>query len=153
YRTAYQMTNRDETLLLSRDKGANFEVAYSHHWNIAACPMSSASLSESPAGVLAAAESRGRVFFVRLDPASGKVSKPLSPEVNAKHPVTVANANGDVLFAWAEDTGWGKGGSVAWQVYDKDLQPTNEKGRAEALPAWSLPTAFAQPDGNFTVLY
>src|SRR5204862_2834391 len=47
YRAAYQLTNRDETLLISRNNGATFEIAYSHHWNVGTCPMSSTTISET----------------------------------------------------------------------------------------------------------
>ena len=153
YRAAYEMTNRDETLLISRNNGANFEIAYSHHWNVGTCPMSSATISETSGEILAAAETHGRVFFVRLDPKTGKVSSPVSPETQAKHPVAIGNARGEVLLAWAEGTGWNKGGSVAWQLYDREGKPVSEKGRAEGLKPWSLPTAFAEPDGSFTIIY
>jgi len=119
YRAANQMTNRDETLLISRNGGAQFEIAYSHHWNVSSCPMSSASLSETSGEILAAAETHGRVFFVRLDLTTGKVSSPVSPDTKAKHPVAIGNAQGEVLLAWAEDTAWGKGGAVAWQLYNR----------------------------------
>jgi len=155
YRAAYQMTNRDETLLISRNNAAAFEIAYSHHWNMGTCPMSSASISESSSSgeILAAAETHGRVFFVRLDPQTGKVSSPVSPETPAKHPVAIANRRGEVLLASAEGTGWNQGGSVAWQIYDREGKPIGDKGRAEGLPTWSLPTAFAESDGNFTIIY
>jgi hypothetical protein len=153
YRAAYEMTNRDETLLISRDKGATFEIAYSHHWNIGTCPMSSASLSESSGQILAGAETHGRVFFIRMDAKTGKVSSPVSPDTQAKHPVVLGNSRGDVLLAWAEGTGWNKGGSVAWQLYDREDKPLPAKGRGDGLPTWSLPTAFVEPDGNFTVVY
>src|SRR6185436_1526088 len=80
YRAANEMTNRDETLLISRDKGEHFDIAYSHHWSVGTCPMSSAFISETPSGILAAAETHGRVFFVRVDPKTGKASSPVSPE-------------------------------------------------------------------------
>src|SRR5262245_54857614 len=153
YRAAYQMTNRDETLLISRDKGANFEIAYSHHWNVGTCPMSSASISESSGLILAAAETHGRVFFIELDPKTGKVSSPVSPEAQAKHPVAIANADGEILLAWAEGTGWNKSGSLAWQIYDSEGKSLSPKGHADGLPVWSLPTAFAAPSGNFTIIY
>ena len=153
YRAAYQMTNRDETLLLSRDKGSTFEIAYSHHWSIGTCPMSSASISESSGQILAAAETHGRVFFIRLEPKTGKVSSPVSPETHAKYPVAIGNARGEVLLVWAEGTGWNKGGSVAWQVYDRAGEPVSAKGRADGLSTWSLPSAFVEADGNFTVVY
>jgi hypothetical protein len=153
YRAASEMTNRDETLLISRNRGADFEIAYSHEWKIAACPMSSAFLSETKAGVLAAAETHGRVFFIRMNAKTGKVSSPVSPEVKGKHPVAVGNAVGEVLLAWTEGTGWGKGGAVTWQLYDESGNPTSEKGRAEGVPTWSLVAAVAKPDGSFVIFY
>jgi hypothetical protein len=153
FRAASERTNRDETLLVSRNHGASFEIAYSHRWNLAACPMSSAFLSEASSQILAAAETHGRVFFIRLDPQTGKASAPVSPDTQAKHPVAVGNARGENLLVWAEGTGWNKGGSVAWQVYDRDLNPFGAKGHADGLPAWSLPTAFVEPGGNFTIVY
>jgi hypothetical protein len=153
YRAAYQMTNRDETLLISHNKGASFQIAYSHPWNIGACPMSSATLSESAGQILAAAETHGRVFFIRLNPATGKVSAPVSPDSQAKHPVAIGNTRGEVLLTWAENTAWGKGGSIAWQVYGPDGRLISAKGHAKGLPTWSLPTAFTDSSGNFTIVY
>ena len=153
YRAATEMVNRDETLLLSRNQGADFEIVYTHGWKIAACPMSSAYLSETKAGLLAAAETNGRVFFIRVDPKTGKVSSPVSPEAKGKHPVAVANGAGEVLLAWTEGTAWGKGGSVAWQLYDSEGNPMSEKGRAKGVPTWSLVAAVAKPDGSFVIVY
>jgi hypothetical protein len=51
-------------------------------------------LSETKNGVLAAGETKERVFFVRVDPKSGKVSNPISPEAKAKHPVVIGNDRG-----------------------------------------------------------
>lgn len=147
------MTNRDETLLLSRDRGADFAVVYTNGWQLATCPMSSAFLSETTTGVLAAGESHGRVFFVRMDPKTGAVSTPISPQAKARHPVVVGNADGEVLLAWTEGTGWNRGGSVAWQLYDRAGHPTSETGRVEGVPAWSLVAAFAKPDGSFVLVY
>jgi len=110
-------------------------------------------LSETKAGVLAAAETHGRVFFTRVDAKIGKVSSPVSPEVKGKHPVAVGNAAGEVLLAWTEGTGWGTGGAVAWQLYDVSGNPTSEKGRAEGVPTWSLVAAVTKPDGNFVIIY
>jgi hypothetical protein len=153
YRAAYEKTNRDETLLISRDKGSTFEMAYSHHWNLAACPMSSASLSECRGEIVAAAETHGRVFFVRVDPRTGKVSGPISPDAHAKYPAVAANAQGEVLLVWAEGSAWNKGGSISWQVYDREGKPVGEESHADRLPPWSLPTAFAETSGRFTIIY
>jgi hypothetical protein len=153
YRAASAVTNRDETLLISRNHGADFQIAYTHGWQLGACPMSSAFLSEANSGVLAAAETHGRIFFICMDPKTGKISAPISPEVKGKHPVVVGNAAGEVLLAWTEGTTWGKGGAVAWQLYDGTGNPTSEPGRVDGVPAWSLVSAFAKPDGSFVVVY
>jgi hypothetical protein len=155
YRAAMDMTERGETFLVSRKPGADFEVAYSHPWKAMTCPMSSATLTESKSGVLAAWETGNNVFFANVDPKTMQVSRPVAPMagLKRKHPVAVANANGEILFVWTEGTGWNKGGSVVWQVFNKDGNATGEKGRAPGVPVWSLPTAFARPDGSFAIIF
>ncbi len=153
YRAATELVNRDETLLVSRNRGASFEVAYTHGWKLAACPMSSAFLSETKSGVLAAAETHGGVYFIRLDSKTGRVTTPVSPELKGKHPVIVGNQAGEVLLVWTVGTSWGKGGEAAWQLYDAAGQPALEKGRAEGVPAWSFASAYTRPDGSFVVIY
>ena len=90
---------------------------------------------------------------MRVDPKTGQTSSPVSPDTQAKHPVAVANSKGEILFVWAEGTGWNKAGDVAYQLFDKENKPLSEKGRAEGLKPWSLPTAFAESDENFTIIY
>jgi len=48
------------------------------------------------------------------DIQTGKVSEPVSPATKGKHPVAVGNARGEVLLAWTEGAGWGRGGAGAW---------------------------------------
>jgi hypothetical protein len=153
YRAASESVNRDETLLISRNHGIDFEIAYSHRWKIAACPMSSAFLSDATGDVLAAGETHGRVFFVRVDRKTGKVSAPVSPETMGKYPVAIANRVGEVLLVWTEGTSWGSGGAVAWQLFDASGEPTREKGRRDGVPAWSFATAVAKADGTFSIVY
>ncbi len=147
--------NRDEILLVSPRPGAAFDVAYSHPWKLATCPMSSASLTEGAGRVLAAWETSGQVYFAGIDPKTMQVSRPAAPPAGAKRrfPVAVSNARGETLFVWTEGTAWAKGGAVVWQIFDKDGNATQEKGRADGLPVWSLPTSFARPDGTFVVIY
>src|SRR6266853_1454763 len=126
YRAASEQVNRDEILLVSRNRGASFDIANAHPWNIATCPMSSAFLSDTPAGALAAWETDGQIYFAAVEAKTLKVSPPVSPPGRAKrkHPVAVANGRGEVLVAWAEGTGWEKGGAVAWQLFDPSGKPT-----------------------------
>jgi hypothetical protein len=153
FRAASEKINRNETLLISRDQGESFDVAYSHPWQITTCPMSSAFLAEGQDGILAAGETHGRVFFIGIDPKTGKVSKPVSPETKGKYPVVVENGRGQILLTWAEGTAWAKGGSIAWQIFDRDGKTVGQKGTADGLPTWSLPAAYAARDGSFTVIY
>jgi len=103
--------------------------------------------------ILAAAETHGRVFYIQLDPKTGKVSSAVSPDTKAKHPVAIGNNRGEVLLVWAEGTGWNKGGTVAWQLYDSEGKPIAGKGHADGLAVWSLPTAFVEPNSNFTIIF
>ena len=155
YRGASEKVNRDEILLISRNHGTDFEVANAHPWKIATCPMSSASLAAGTEGALAAWETAGQVYFARANPATLQVSEPAAPSgfAKRKHPVVVANKQGETLLAWTESTGMAKGGAVAWQIFDRAGKPTSEKGRAKGVPASSLATAFAQPDGTFVIVY
>ncbi|SRR5579883_110147 len=156
YRSAAQRVQRDSYLLISKDKGASFQGDNLHPWKIEACPMSSFAFAEGPADVLAAWETNGQVYFARIDPATGKTSAPISAPGDSrdrKHPVVASNKKGQLLLAWTEGMGWQRGGSVAWQVFDKDGKPTAEKGNAAGVPMWSLVAVFPRADGGFTIVY
>ena len=155
YRAATEKLNRDEILLISRNHGTDFQIAHTHPWKIATCPMSSASLSSGPQGLLSAWETAGQIYFALANPVTMQVSEPIAPSgfAKRKHPVVVGNGQGETLLVWTEGTGFAKGGSVAWQVFDNENKPTAEKGRAEGVPASSLATAFAKQDGTFVIVY
>jgi hypothetical protein len=155
YRSATEVVHRDIYLLSSNDGGETFRGADIAQWNIGACTMSMQGLSESPAGVLAAWETMGNVFYSVVD-ASGRVSTPVAApgEANGrKYPSVAGNSRGETLLAWTEGMKWGKGGSLAWQIFNKNDEPEGETGRADGVPASSLVTAFAGPGGRFTVVY
>src|SRR5262249_43781983 len=143
------------TLLVSPRPGAHFQVAFSHPWKANICPMSSAVISEFGTGALLAWETGSDVYFASVDRKTMKVSMPLSPGAGPKrkHPVVTANADGETLFAWTEGTAWAKGGSVAWQVFDRNNHQTSEKGRVDGVPVWSLLSAVPKLDGGFLLFY
>jgi hypothetical protein len=143
-------------LLFSRDRGNSYKGERVHEWNVAGCPMSSEAFAEGPDGVLAAWETDGQVYYARIDPATGKVSAPVAAPgagKNRRFPAVVPEARGLILLAWSEGVQWGKGGAVAWQVFDRENRPTAVRGRAEGVPVWSLVTAFTRPAGGFSVVY
>jgi len=155
FRAATKSVNRDEILLVSTNHGAAFIVANAHPWVATTCPMSSASLAEANHRVLAAWETADKVYFASVNPRTLEVSPAHSPSGPAKrkHPAVSANGAGETLLAWTEGTGWARGGSLAWQLFDKDGNPTMETGRKEGVPTWSLPTTVAKPDGRFLIIF
>jgi hypothetical protein len=119
--------------------------------------MSSETLVEGPDGILAAWETSGQVYWGKVDAGSGRVPQPVAaPGAGGgrKHPALAVNARGEILLAWAEGTGWQRGGTLAWQLFDRSGSPMGERGRLPGgIPVWGLPTSVARPDGGFTILH
>lgn len=155
FRSARLGVNRDTYLLISGDRGDTSEAIKLHEWNIGTCPMSSFALAENGTELLAAWETDGQVYYARIDPKSATASAPITAPgagKGRKHPVVATNDQGQVAFAWTEGMGWQRGGSLAWQVFDAQDQPTPDKGQARGVPVWSLLSVFADADGNFHVV-
>jgi hypothetical protein len=148
---------RDTYLLTSKDKRKSFQGVDLHLWAINSCPMSSAAFAEGPTGtVVGAWETKEQVYFVRIDPKTGKWSPPEAPPGKGKgrkHPAVAINAKGETILVWTEGMGWNRGGAVVWQVYDKDGNATAQRGHAAGVPVWSLVAAFVRPDGTFAIVY
>ena len=77
----------------------------------------------------------------------------LAPARGCKHPALAVNRRGEAVVAWADGTGWQKGGSVSWRALDPTGQPTGEMTTVAGLPVWSFPAVFARPDGLFVVVF
>jgi len=156
YRAAAQSVHRDMTLLMSTDQGSTFRAARVDSWELNACPMSTAYLSEGGRQVFAAWEKAGQVYFEEIQRDLAKVPPAFTAPgegTNRKHPAIAANANGVVLLAWTEGTGWLKGGSLAWQLFDSAGRAASAQEHAPGVPVWGLPSAFADRQGNFTIVY
>jgi hypothetical protein len=159
YRAATERVDRDMYLLSSDNRGQTFSGMLLDKWKLNACPMSSAALADGAAGptsLLAAWETQGQVYFASLDtknqprispiPAPGETGK-------RRHPMIAVNSRGETMLVWTEGTGWKKGGSFAWQLYDSEGKPSGESGAAEGIPTWSFAAVVAESDGNFTIIY
>jgi hypothetical protein len=152
YRSATADVHRDIYLLSSANRGASFSDRKLHAWNINACPMSSMSFAERRGKVEGAWETGGQVYFENV---ANVDAKPISaPGLNKghKHPRIAIAPNGETLLVWAEGTGWGKGGSLAWQAYDAVGRPLSEHGSLAGLPAWSFAAVVSTRNG-FLILY
>ncbi len=156
YRAAAEAIHRNMTLLVSTDRGHTFRASEVSAWQLNACPMSTAYLSEGDRQVLAAWEKAGEVYFDTVNRQTFKLSSSFAAPGHGndrKHPAVAANSHGDVLLAWTEGTGWKQGGSLAWQLFDKSGQPLGSVGHAPGVPVWGMPSVYTGPDGNFTIIY
>ena len=156
YRAAANFVNRDMYLLTSRNKGQSFNSVRLDQWKLDVCPMSTAALGEGSARVIAAWETAGQVHYTTINTTAAETANRVSaPEVGKvrKHPAIAVSTDGDIVLVWTEGMGWKRGGSLAWQVFDRDGKPTGEKGTAEGVPVWSLPSVVASPGAGFTIIY
>jgi hypothetical protein len=154
YRTATEMTERGMFLLTSSDHGKSFSGARLDKWNLTTCPMSSTTMTQAE-HTIGAWENNGQVFFGTLDSKGDAPAFIAAPGTTGKrkHPAIAVNSRGETILVWTEGTGWKKGGSLAWQVFDRNGKPTADKGTAPDVPVWGLATVVAEADGSFTIIY
>lgn len=153
YRTATEMTERGMFLLTSRDQGKSFSGARLDNWELTTCPMSSTTIIQAEQ-TMGAWENNGQVFFGALD-SKGDAAPIAAPGATSKrkHPAIATNARGETILVWTEGTGWKKGGSLAWQMFDRNGKPTADYGTAPNVPVWGLATVVAESDGSFSIIY
>jgi hypothetical protein len=152
YRSATGEVHRDIYLLTSKDRGRTFKGQMLHKWDINACPMSSMGFTESANSVLGAWETGGQIYFGRLDADSQPSEPTATPGTgrNRKHPRLASNGK-DTLLVWTEGTGWQRGGSLAWQLFDKNGKEF--RGQQAGIPAWSFAAPVIIRDGTYLVIY
>lgn len=127
-------------------------------WPVEACPMSTASLVQGPnpgGRIWGAWETGGKVRLELLSDGRLVLPEPatVSTTPGARHPALAVNRNGDVLCAWAEGTGWQRGGRVAWRLLSADGTPSGDIGHGDGLGVWSFPAVLPRADGSFAVAY
>ena len=158
YRSALASPGRPMILLDQATPSAAALPVLSDPWPIEACPMSTASLVQGPppgGRLWGAWETGGRIRLEVL--TGGRLNLPepatVSTTPGARHPALAVNQNGDVLCAWAEGTGWQRGGRVAWRLVSADGTPTGDIGHGEGLGVWSFPAVLPRAYGSFAVAY
>jgi hypothetical protein len=158
YRGASEMVNRGMYRIVAGEDLTQPQVEQIAPMKIGVCVMSTAALSPTSTGVLAAWETKDDVFWSKWESAkSGEApvhALPTRSRSSRKHPAIASSLSGQVLLAWAEGTSWNKGGSVGWQLFDHEGKAVpGADGRAEGLPVWGSPAIFARSNGDFVVLY
>lgn len=156
FRSAAENVHRDIYLLRSGDRGGVFSDALLHPWKINACPMSSMSLVEAGNGVLGAWETQTQVYFAPVSHGAGvaraSVVAPPGDNPKRKHPVLARNRRGETLLAWVDGSGWQRGGTLGWQLFDAAGRPSIACDVPESVPVWSFPAVFVRPDESFAVV-
>lgn len=146
---------KDSYVLASSDLGRTFEGTLLEPWEMAGCPGSLGALAHGPGGAFVAWRTRSTVHFAKV----GATDRPLlsTRAGNARMPAIVCNSKGQVLFVWAVTGAPGtKGaGDVAWQVFDVEGNPISLRGTLKngVASGWGAPAAYAEPDGDFVILY
>jgi len=158
YRAATEMINRGMFLLVSRDHGKSFRGLSLDQWRLTTCPMSTVAitLDDRVKNPLAAWENDGQVSYASLDSSLAQKVQPIAAPGESrkrKHPAIAANARGETLLVWTEGTGWKRGGSISWQLFDHKGQSVGESGSAPGIAVWSFAAVVADRDGRFTVIY
>lgn len=152
YRSATENVHRDIYLITSQDRGRTFAGRKLDTWQINACPMSSMAFAEANGRIQGAWETGGHVYFEDLTSSNGMPVAGTNEGKNSKHPRLAIMPDGDTVMAWTEGTGWARGGSLAWQLFDGTGKPLGEKHTAPGIPTWSMAAVVPQP-GGAVILY
>jgi hypothetical protein len=152
YRSATENIHRDIYLLSSADQGHSFSGRKLHTWDINACPMSSMAFNEGHGTIAGAWETGGQVYFENLTNANGAPVSAPGEGKGRKHPRIAIAPNGEMLLVWTEGTGWQRGGSLAWQLFDPEGKTIGEMRAQTGVPAWSFGAVVVKPAG-FVILY
>lgn len=155
FRGASADGQRDQYLLTRAAGQQRFSGRLLDPWPSKTCPMSTSALAAVGETLVLAWETKGRIRSARVNAAGkiGTVQDVSAAQAGAKHPTLAARNDGTVLVAWTNGTGWNKGGTVAWQCFDRTGKPLGSAGRAPDLPVWGLVAAVPRLDGSFLVIY
>ncbi len=152
FRSATGGLDRDMWRISAKGKESGSEKV--QPWRLGTCPMSSAAIHRTAKATYYAWETSQQIHWDKTDVDGRSLTAPnvLPGRGQRKHPALATNAKGELLIAWAENTGWQRGGNVAWQLYDAAGKPA-ARGEAPGVPVWSFPVTFANADGNFIILH
>jgi len=152
YRAATQGTQRGMQLL--HNTTGQYQQIALDEWEATTCPMSTASIHPFKDGALLAWERAGQIWWSSV--LTGQVARPVAVAGEGtarKHPTISRDDQGQILIAWAEGTGWARGGDLVWKLYDRDQVPISSGRMEGAIPTWSRSAAVARPGGGFYLIH
>jgi hypothetical protein len=155
YRAATADVHRDAIwLMMPRGQPPRTPVRL-QEWELRACPMSTFALARGGNDVFAAWETDHQIFYAALDPRNGTFATPVrvGGRGSERHPAIAVNADGERLIAWTEGTAWARGGTLSWEVRDREDRRIASASAAGDVPVWGLVSAVARPDGSFVIFH
>jgi hypothetical protein len=154
YRAAGGGVHRDAMWMTVGPTAASAAVRL-QSWELPACPMTTFALAPGPGGIQAAWETQHQIHTATLDPTRGTFSSvaPIDGSAVRKHPSIAINKAGERLVAWTEGTAWARGGTLAWELQDKNGARLAGAVNAAPVPIWGLVSAIARPDGSFVIFH
>ena len=153
YRGAGNNVRRGQRLLTSMDHGRTFSDRLVDPWELGACPVSTTKLFAGPAGLTAAWETRGQVYFADVDRLDAVRSPPGQARFRRKNPAVAVDPRGDTLLAWGDGPGFSFGGSLHWQLFDVAGRPVGEQGGGAATVISGSTAAAVVQNGRFLVIF
>ena len=111
---------RDMHLLVRAPGAATFtkEKISGTPWEVTGCPMTGTYLANAGKEEIAAWETKGQIFYARIDPTTGKrKTNEIKVAERGKWPVALADRNGNVLISWKEAS------VLKWQFFNATDQP------------------------------
>jgi hypothetical protein len=150
FRGARELVHRGTHRLEPTPDGAGFQRRLLQEWTSGACPMSLPALNPGAAGIQCAWETGGELWGQGSPDAAPTL---LVPGPGARHPSLASNVRGETLLVWSEGTGWNRGGTLGWRLFDAEGKPTAAGGTRPDLPVWSFPAVATRSDGTFVVAY
>ena len=153
YRGAGDNVRRGQRLLTSTDHGRTFSDRLVHPWELGACPVSTTNLFAGPAGLTAAWETAGQVYFADVDRLAAVRSPPGKARFRRKNPVVAVDSRGDTLLAWGDGPGFSFGGSLHWQLFDVAGRPVGEQGGGAGTVISGSTAAAVVQNGRFLVIF
>jgi hypothetical protein len=118
--------------------------------------MSSMALIESDGEVFGAWETQAQVYFARVSRGvvqlKNAIIAPPGQNPKRKYPALARNRRGETLLAWVEGSGWQRGGTLGWQIFDRSGRPVLACKVRHDVPVWSFPAVLVRPDEGFTII-
>jgi len=153
YRAAIGGMGRDMILSYTAKPGAATSIIDLDPWKLGACPMSTAAITRAGDNLLIAWQGEKGLHWATV--SKGKAGKTVDIVTGdtAKHPTIAQAADGTIAVVWTEGTGWNRGGSLHWQLYDSAGTPMGAAGKQAGVPPWSIPTVVADGANHFSAWY